>query len=243
MDQDGTWHGGRPRSRRHCVRWGPSSPLPKMGAEPLPNFRPTFVAKRLDASIWHLAWRWALVQATLRYMGTQLPSPIKRQIPNFRPFLLRPNGWMHQDATWYGGRLQPRRLCVRWGPSPYPKRGGAPQLSAHVYCGQTAAWIKMQLGKEVGLGLCDTVLDENTPAPPLKGHSPHNFRPMSVVAKRLDGLRCHLVWRYILAQATLCSIGTQLSPEKRAHTHPPNFWPVSIVAKWLDGSRCHLIWR
>ena len=25
------------------------------------------------------------------------PSPI------FGPFLLRPNGWMHQDATWNGG--------------------------------------------------------------------------------------------------------------------------------------------
>ena len=28
-----------------------------------------------------------------------------------------------------------------------------------------------------------------------KGHSLHNFQPMSVVAKRLDGSRCHLVWR------------------------------------------------
>jgi len=27
---------------------------------------------------------------------------------------------MHQDATWYGGRPQPRELCVRWGPSPPP---------------------------------------------------------------------------------------------------------------------------
>ena len=24
-----TWHGGRPRPRQHCVRWGPSSPPPK----------------------------------------------------------------------------------------------------------------------------------------------------------------------------------------------------------------------
>jgi len=42
------------------------------------------------------------------------------------PFLLWTNGWMHQDATWYGGRPQPRGLCVRWGPSP-------PTFSAHVY--------------------------------------------------------------------------------------------------------------
>jgi len=26
MDQDATCYGGRPRPRRHCVRWGPSSP-------------------------------------------------------------------------------------------------------------------------------------------------------------------------------------------------------------------------
>jgi len=26
MDQDATWHGGRPGPKRHCVRWGPSFP-------------------------------------------------------------------------------------------------------------------------------------------------------------------------------------------------------------------------
>jgi len=26
VDQDTTWYGGRPRPRRHGVRWGPSSP-------------------------------------------------------------------------------------------------------------------------------------------------------------------------------------------------------------------------
>ena len=64
MHHDATWYGGRPQPRGLCVRWGPS-PLPKKGAEP-PNFQPIFiVAKRLDESRWHLAWRWALVQATL----------------------------------------------------------------------------------------------------------------------------------------------------------------------------------
>jgi len=33
-DQDETWHVGRPRLWPHCVRWGPSSPFPKGGAEP-----------------------------------------------------------------------------------------------------------------------------------------------------------------------------------------------------------------
>jgi len=49
MDQDGTWHGGGPRSTTHCARWRPSSPPPKR-AQP-PNFRSmSIVAKRLDAS-------------------------------------------------------------------------------------------------------------------------------------------------------------------------------------------------
>ena len=29
MNQDETWHAGRPRPRTHCVRWEPSSPSPK----------------------------------------------------------------------------------------------------------------------------------------------------------------------------------------------------------------------
>ena len=35
----------------------------------------------------------------------------------FGSCLLWPNGWMDQDATWYGRRPRPRWHCVRWGPS------------------------------------------------------------------------------------------------------------------------------
>ena len=35
MDQCATWYGGRPRPRRLCVRWGPSSPK-KKGHSPHP---------------------------------------------------------------------------------------------------------------------------------------------------------------------------------------------------------------
>jgi len=62
-----------------------------------------------------------------------------------------------------------------------------------VNCGQTVGWIKIKLGTEVGLGPGHIVLDGD-PTPP-KWAQPPNFRPMSVVAQRLDGLRCHLVWR------------------------------------------------
>ena len=53
--------------------------------------------------------------------------------------------------------------------------GGAPQFSAHVYCGQTAGWMKVALGMQVGLGPGHTVLDGD-PAPlPKKGHSAPTF--------------------------------------------------------------------
>jgi len=61
----------------------------------------------------------------------------------------------------------------------------------------------MKLGREVGLGSGHIVLDGD-PAPPQKGAQTPNFRSMSVVAKQLDELRCHLVWRYSSAQATFC---------------------------------------
>ena len=68
---------------------------------------------------------------------------------------------------------------------PLPKRGTAPKFLAHICCGQMAAWIKMPLGMEVGLGPGDFVLDGHT-APPQKGGEPlPNFRPISIVAKRL----------------------------------------------------------
>ena len=39
------------------------------------------------------------------------------------------------------------------GTQPLPKRAGAPlQFLAHVYCGQTAGWIKLALGMEVAFG-------------------------------------------------------------------------------------------
>jgi len=44
------------------------------------------------------------------------PAPLeKRHKPHqiFGPCLLWPNGWMDQDATWYGGKPRPRRRRVR----------------------------------------------------------------------------------------------------------------------------------
>ena len=90
--------------------------------------------------------------------------------PIFGPLLFSPNGWMHQDATWYGGRPQPRRLCVRRAPSfPSPEGAQSPQFSANVRCGQTTGWTKMALCVEVGLGPGDFVFDGDPAIPRKKG--------------------------------------------------------------------------
>jgi len=69
----------------------------------------------------------------------------------FGPCLLRPNGCMDEDVTWYGGRPRPRPRCVRW--------------------------IKVALGMEVGLGPGHIVLDVD-PAPlRKKGPKPPIFGP------------------------------------------------------------------
>jgi len=48
-------------------------------------------------------------------IGAELP-------PNFRPMSIVANGWMDQDATWYGDRPRPMPHCVRWGPSSPPRK-------------------------------------------------------------------------------------------------------------------------
>jgi len=83
--------------------------------------------------------------------------------------VLWPSGWMHQGETWHGGRPWPRPHCVRWGSSSPSPKGQSPQFSAHVCCGQTAGWIKMPLGTEVGLGPGHIVLDGDRAPPPQKG--------------------------------------------------------------------------
>jgi len=49
--------------------------------------------------------------------GDLAPLLKRGTAPIFGPYLLWPNGWISQGATWYGGRPRPRRHCVRWGPS------------------------------------------------------------------------------------------------------------------------------
>jgi len=182
MDQDETWHAGRPRPRPHCVRRGPSCPSPKGGRSPqfsahiccwqMAGWIKMPLSMEEGLSLGDFVLDGDPAQPSLK-RGRSPPPPLS---PVFGPCPLWPNGWMDQDDTWhkggpwcrlhcarlrpsslhkkgaepppqflahfivakrleasrchsvYGGRPQPRRVCVRWGPSPppLPKKGAEP---------------------------------------------------------------------------------------------------------------------
>ena len=120
--------------------------------------------------------------------------------------VLWPNGYMDQDETWRGGR--PRPHCVRWRPSPPPKKKEDTALQFSALC---------------LLHVCLVIVPRPhcvrwAPSSPKRHSRPSpNFRPMSVVAKRLHGSRCHLVWTQVLSRVKWCQMGTQLPTQKGAY--------------------------
>jgi len=120
---------------------------------------------------------------------------------------------------------------------PVPK-GHSPQFSAHVYCGQTDAWIKMPLGMEVGLGPGHIVLHGDPALPSQKRrHSPSPiFGPC-------------LLWPngWMDQDATLynarpqlrlhCVIWEPCTPSQKGHS-PPIFGPCLL---WLNGCPSQLL--
>ena len=127
--------------------------------------------------------------------GPRSPSP-KGHSPQFSAHVRcgQTAGCINVSLSTEVGRRR-ADIVLDGNPAPFTKRGQSPQFSVHVYCGQTAAWIKMPLGMELGLGPGHIVLGGDPGPLPEKGRTAPNFRPMFVVAKRLDGSGCHLVQR------------------------------------------------
>ena len=121
--------------------------------------------------------------------GDPAPSPKRGGAlsPIFGKFLLCPNGWMHHNATWYGGRPQPRGLCVRWGPiRPSPKGGTAPDFWPMSVVAQPHS---MKVGLEPGDIYC---VRWGPSTLPKRGTASPNFQPMSVVDKRARWIKIPL---------------------------------------------------
>jgi len=108
----------RPRPWPHCVRWWPSSSLPQKGTDP--QLSAYVCCGQLNGWIkMPLCTEIGLGPDTLCYMGPSSPPKKWDKPPIFGPCLLWPNGCLHQVTTWY--RPQPRRHCVRRGPTPSRK--------------------------------------------------------------------------------------------------------------------------
>jgi len=104
--------------------------LPKKGAEPLPQFSAhvrcgqtagwikTALGTEVGLGPGHTCARW----------GTSSPPRKggKAALPNFSPISIaakRLDASRCHLVSWYGGRPQPRRLYVRWGPGLLPAKG------------------------------------------------------------------------------------------------------------------------
>ena len=115
------------------------------------------VAKRLDGLRYRLVWRYASAHATVFDGNPAAPEKKAQPHPIFVPYLLWPNAWIDR----------PRRRWVVWGRSS-PLKGHSSPVFYHVYCGQTAGWMKTPLDTEVDLGPGHIVLD-GVPAPRERG--------------------------------------------------------------------------
>ena len=168
-------------------------------------------------------------------MGPSSPSPKRDTAPIFGPFLLWPNGWMHQDATWYGGRSRPKPHCAVWAPSSPPtKMGHSPQFLPHVYCGQTAGWTKMPLGMHTGHIPGEFVLDGDPAPPRKKGTAPTQFSAHVYCGQTAGWTKMPLSMQAGHSPGEFVLDGDPARPIKKAQL-PPNFRPMSVVAKRLDG--------
>jgi len=138
MHHDATWCGGRLQPGDFVFDGDPAH-LPKKGALPCPIFGPCLYCGQTAGWI-KMALNMEVGLGPGHIVLDGEPAAIPQngtELPNFGPFLLSPNGWMHQDAAWYGGRPQPRRLYVRWGPS-YPQNRG--HIHHHPVFGPCLLW-------------------------------------------------------------------------------------------------------
>jgi len=138
-------------------------------------------------------------------------------------------------------------IVLDWDPAPPPPppKGHKPLFWPTSVAAIMAGWIKMLLDRQVGLSPFNIVLDGD-PAPlPKKETEPPNFPLVSIVAKWLDGSRCHLLCRRPQSRPHCVTWGPS-SPIKGLW--PPIFGTflllhISVVANRLDRSRFHLVWR
>jgi len=141
---------------------------------------------------------------------------------------------MVQDETYLEVGFGPSHIVLGGDPASCQK-GHSPQFLAHVHCGQTAGWIKMPLGMEVGLNTGDFVLDQDHL--PLKGTQSLLDH---VCCGQMDGLiKIPLDMEVGLDPGNVVLDGDPaLPPQKRGHSPLPLFGPCLL---WPNGRPSQLL--
>ena len=101
---------------------GDLAPLPKRGEAPSQFSAHVYCGQTAGLITMALGMEVGLgLDHTAKWGPSSSPPKKWAEPPIFGPCLVWPNGWMHQDITWYGGSPRPTRHCVRRGPSPSPE--------------------------------------------------------------------------------------------------------------------------
>jgi len=110
---------------------------------------------------------------------------------------------------------------------------------------QTAEWINMPLGTEVGLGPGDIVLDGDPASPHKKGaQQPLHFSVHVHCGQTAGWIKMPLGTAVGLGPGQIVSDGDSAPhPSLDSSTATATFQPMPIVVKRLDGARNHLVRR
>jgi len=175
-----------------------------------------------------------LVHGHIVLDGDPAHPPPKRHSPTiFGPYLLRPNGCMDQDATWYRDRPRPSGLCVRWEPTSPPRKGGtAPSAILGPFLCYMAGCIKMPLGMEVGLSSGDFVIDGDPAAPPQKGGRAPKFSAYVYCGQTAGWIKMVLGMAVGLSPGDFVLDGDPAPSPKRRQSPSPIFGPFLL---WPNG--------
>jgi len=121
----------------------------------------------------------------------------------------------------------------------YVLQFGCNSLCAIRFCGQTAGWIKISLGMEVGLSPGDFVFDGDPAPSPKKGTEPPNFGPC--LLRPTGCMHQDATWYEGRPRPRRHCVrwGPISLPSPTRGRSPNQFLGpcLSIVAKWQDGSR------
>jgi len=234
MDQDGTWHGGRPQPWRLCVTW------PQKGGAP-PQFSANLYCAQTAGCITVTLGKEVGLSpgdfvsdedpAIPPQKGGAAPSPI------ISPCLLWPNVWMDQDGTLHGGGPWSRPHSARWGTRSAPQKRGQSSpilgpflLSPNGWMNQGGTW---HGGGPSSKPHCTRWGPR--PPPPKRDKVPQ-FSIHFCCRQTAGWIKMALSMAAGLDPGDFVFDGDPATPEQRAmHPPPPSFWSMFIVAKRLDG--------